>query len=357
MRERIKKNAGILYILLMTVVVAVVIVATNETGQIIEAIREIHPGWLAASAGCIGLYLFLRVATLRYYLNRRGCRISWRTAIGVTGAGQFYSAITPSASGGQPMQVLWLHRKGVPLSLGTACVSVKFLGFQTAFLLLGGVLGALHAGMLSDQLYGFRWLVALGYLVNAALIGLVLLTIPRWNFLDRFTGWLVQLGAKIRVVRRPEEAAEKFGEMLAEYRDALRSLLKQPVDALVVLGLSIFQVLAFMSVTYCLYRGFALEGISSIYILTLQLMLFIAAAFVPLPGAAGAQESGFCIFMRGIFPQANLVAAMVCWRLFSYYLLMVSGAIMMAVGGIGRENPEDTDDGENSSPENRKNGN
>lgn len=56
MRERIKKNAGILYILLMTVVVAVVIVATNETGQIIEAIREIHPdGWrlLPDASDCI----------------------------------------------------------------------------------------------------------------------------------------------------------------------------------------------------------------------------------------------------------------------------------------------------------------
>jgi len=53
---------------------------------------------------------------------------------------------------------------------------------------------------------------------------------------------------------------------------------------------------------------------------------------VPLPGAAGAQESGFCVFFRGIFPEDSLAAAMLCWRWFTYYLLMILGLIMMAAG-------------------------
>ena len=84
--------------------------------------------------------------------------------------------------------------------------------------------------------------------------------------------------------------------------------------------------------------GFLNFGIlaQSFAIMTLQLLLFIAAAFVPLPGAAGAQESGFCVFFHGIFQEESLMAAMVCWRFFSYYLLLVVGLIMMAVAGFRR---------------------
>ena len=336
MREKLKKYAGALYIALMTAVVVVVLSCTNELEQIFEAFGQMETRWLWGAGGCIVLYILLRMATMRYYLTRHGWKISWREAAGVTGAGQFYSAITPSSSGGQPMQVLWLHRQGVPVSLGTACVSVKFLSFQASVLLLGGLLGLSKWKMVEAQLYGFRWLVVLGYVVNASLLTAVALTIPRSNVLNRLSRWVVRLGAKLHLVKRPEEVCERFQSAISDYRDALQSLFRRPVDAIVVFFLSLLQVLSYMSVTLCLYRAFGLSGTSNSDILTLQLLLFIAAAFVPLPGAAGAQESGFCVFFHGIFQEESLMAAMVCWRFFSYYLLLVVGLIMMAVAGFRR---------------------
>ena len=349
MRERIKKYAGALYIALMTVVVVVVLSCTNELEQIFEAFGQMETRWLLAAGGCIVLYLLLRMATMRYYLTRHGWKISWREAAGVTGAGQFYSAITPSSSGGQPMQVLWLHRQGVPVSLGTACISVKFLSFQASVLLLGGVLGLSKWRMVEAQLYGFRWLVVLGYVVNAGLLVAVALTIPRSNVLDRLSRWAVGIGARLRLVKHPEEVCERFQSAIADYRDALQMLFRRPLDAVVVFLLSMLQVIAYMSVALCLYRAFGLSGAGNSDILTLQLLLFIAAAFVPLPGAAGAQESGFCVFFRGIFPEESLMAAMVCWRFFSYYLLLVGGLVMMAVAGFRRRNRDEAAENKNIS--------
>lgn len=332
MRKILKKYSGVVYIALMTVIVALVLVNNNDMGQIFAALRTMDLRWLSAASLCIGMYLFLRMATLRYYLRCHGHRISWREAMGVTGAGQFYSAITPSSSGGQPMQVLWLHRLGVPASLGTACVSVKFIGFQVAILLLGGVLWLADRQKVSAQLYGFRWLVLLGFAINAGLIAAIFLAILCRGLLDRFIGWLLRLGKRLKLVRRPDVLRERFQLALEDYCAALLTLQKDPVEALVILGLSALQTLVYMGLTVCLYRAFALSGTGLLTILAIQFLLFIAAAFVPLPGAAGAQESGFYVFFQGIFPQGNLVAAMVCWRFFSYYLLMVAGLAMMALG-------------------------
>lgn len=340
MRETLKKYSGVIYIVLMTAVVVVVLNCTNEMGQIFEALKALRPRWLCSAGVGIVLYLFLRVATLKFYLSRRGYKISWRSAAGVTGAGQFYSAITPSSSGGQPMQVLWLHRLGVPVSMGTACVSVKFLGFQMAVLLLGGIMGIVNAQMVNQQLFGFRWLVVLGYLVNAALILAVLLTIPRTRVVDKLSWGVICLGEKLRLVKDRDKTFERSQNMIREYRDALLQLLRTPLDAAVTFGLSILQVLTFMGVIICLYHAFDLSGTSAQTLLTMQLMLFIAAAFIPLPGAAGAQESGFCVFFRGIFPEDSLMAAMVCWRFFSYYFLILMGLVMMAIAKIHRKHAQ-----------------
>lgn len=341
MRNTLKKYAGILYIAGMAVVILVVLRCTNELAQVYEAMQSLNSVWLGACAGCIVAYLLLRMGTLRYYLWRNGVRLSWLDAAGVTGAGQLYSAITPSSSGGQPMQVFWLHRRGVPVSLGTACVSVKFMGFQTAFLLLGGVLWLSNWQMVTDQLYGFRWLVLLGCLINLALIAGVALTIPRFGAVERLIQRLIRLAAKIHLVKHPDAACARAFEAVSDYRQALQSLLRSPLDAAVIFLLSMLQVLAYMGVSLCLYRAFGLSGTPDVQILTLQLLLFIAAAFVPLPGAAGAQETGFCLFFRNVFPSDQLIAAMLCWRFFSYYALMILGLILMALSGMrkpsGRE--------------------
>jgi len=327
-----KRHAGLVYIAVMSAVMAVILLCTDEWGNVAEAVRAMQPGWAVMAGGCVAVYLFLRMATMRYYLRRRNYAFTWRDAAAVTGTGQFYSAITPSASGGQPMQVWELHRRGIPVGVGTACVSVKFIGFQTAVLLTGGILWLSNRGMVARELSGFRWLIALGFAVNAGLLAIIAMTVSHADMLMALIRRMVVLGERMHVVRKPQELQGKLCSAVGEYRAALGSLLRAPADAAVVLIMSVLQVLAYMFIVICIHKSFGMEETDCAALLTLQYLLFIAAAFVPLPGAAGAQEGGFCLFFRNMFYGEYLTAAMVCWRFFSYYLLMFSGLATMAVG-------------------------
>ena len=85
-----------------------------------------------------------------------------------------------------------------------------------------------------------------------------------------------------------------------------------------------------MLVPLCLYRAFGLSGWAPADLFTLQLLLFIAAAFVPLPGAAGAQEGGFYLFFRGVFPEGKSGGHAV---LALFYLLSADGRRLGGGGG------------------------
>lgn len=121
-----------------------------------------------------------------------------------------------------------------------------------------------------------------------------------------------------------------------DYRQSLLTLKSRPLDAAVMFLLSLMQVFFLMVVVCCLYHAFRLGGTDNLSLLTLQLLLFITAAFVPLPGAAGAQEGGFYLFFRGIIPETDIVALMICWRFFTYYLLLMLGLIAVIWDGIAR---------------------
>ncbi|WP_289466243.1 hypothetical protein, partial [Klebsiella pneumoniae] len=83
-------------------------------------------------------------------------------------------------------------------------------------------------------LYGLRWLVVLGFLINSGLIVAVLLTLPKSKAVDRLARWLVRLGEKIRLVKNGDKALAGFLRTLEDYREALLQLLRTPLDAAVM---------------------------------------------------------------------------------------------------------------------------
>ena len=336
MRAFLKKYGSILYIALMSAAVVLFFALSGDLKEIGEALAGMDPVWLCAAAGCMLLYISLRTAVLVYYLRRRGHRIGARKAFGVSGAGFFYSAITPSASGGQPAQVLRLVRGGVPAGTATAAISIEFIGFQVGFLLLGAAAWIFGHGYLSARIAGFGWLVILGYALNAGTIALIVLAAASPKALSRLLSGLFHIGAKLRWVKDEEKAIAKVTRTLEEYRSAMFSLLEHIADLLAVLALSLAEVTAYMLVPYCVYRAFALSGSTVFQVTGTELMLFIASAFIPLPGAAGASESGFCLFFRGIFTQETVVPAMFAWRFLTYYFTLIVGFALMSLDDLTR---------------------
>jgi len=63
-------------------------------------------------------------------------------------------------------------------------------------------------------------------------------------------------------------------------------------------------------------------------------LLYIGASYVPLPGASGAQEGGFAMMFRQIFPDANCFVALLIWRFCTYYLSVLVGAVVTTVDNL-----------------------
>ena len=330
-----KRYLGLAYVAVVAVIFAAWAMHTGQVPAMVRQLGELNGRWIAVCGALLAGYLLARALTLQVYLNSEGLSIGFWRSLTVTGIGQFYSAITPSSSGGQPVEVFSMVRWGVPGPVATAAVSVQFICFQAALLALGVVLWIASRTHVAMYLGGVRWFVALGFFLNSLLPIAVFLLGASRRLTGSLTRGAIRLLSRLRLIRRPEAAQRKVDHVIGEYQGAMAALMEKPRVALEMLGLSLLQIGMLMLIVVGVYRAFSLSGVPALTLVTLQVLLYISASFMPLPGSSGAQEYGFSLFFHGIFPDGVMLSAIFCWRAFTYYILLLIGFVsVLAEGGM-----------------------
>src|SRR5699024_9809158 len=140
-----------------------------------EALFTLDPWWLLGAAGCWFAYLFFDALGYHYFLRKQGYGVKLSFALYISLMGFYYSNITPGASGGQPMQIYYMNKKGVPIGIGTSGISMKFIANQLMTVLMASALWICNSAFVDRQLAGARWVVVIGWLINFAAVPLILL--------------------------------------------------------------------------------------------------------------------------------------------------------------------------------------
>ena len=281
--------------------------------------------WILAALGSWCVFMTFEAMGLHVFFRQQKVKIKFRTSLLVALIGSFYSSITPAATGGQPMQVFALKKRGVSPGLSSSGLAVKFFTFQTALLTLGGVLWLANAGAVQPCIEQGRWIIIAGFLLNGLSVAAVLLLAINKNIVRGILTLAIRLGKAFHLVKDVARTTSRADAAMDDFHASVDMLTHHPIRLLKLYFISCLQVLGLMSVVYCVYRALGLNAFSYADVLTLQFLLYIAASFTPLPGASGAQEGGFYIFFQHVFPADKLVGALLLWRFFTYYFTLIIG--------------------------------
>ena len=331
MKARTKTLLNYALILGTLLIVLIIGLRGQELTQMGDVLRAISPVSLLSCLGAWAVFTLMDALSLKHFLSLQGHRISLLYAIFVSIAGYYYSNVTPGASGGQPMQVYYLRKKDVPVGIGTSTVIMQFFSFQLMLAVAGTVLWFVYRDFIVAQVQDRVWMLAVGYAVN--LIGVLLAALMALHrglvgALGRFG---VFLGTKLRLIKKPEALLAKWNEHTQTFHDSIRFLVRHPASFLWLMLLATLKLAALMAAVPLVYRALNLQGVGAAQLMTLGVMLHLTAAYIPLPGASGAQEGGFSMFFRGLFTDGTLLVGMLLWRFFTYYLFLIIGAITLTI--------------------------
>ena len=246
---------------------------------------------------------------------------------------QFFNAVTPFATGGQPYQIYYLKQCGINYAASTGIVLQNFIVYQIALVTLGLV--ALFCNMIFGIFNNaplLQKLIALGFIINTLVIVVMFLV----AFDRKVNKKLISLGiivlTKLHIVKDKEKQLKKWDESINSFHENAKILLKDKINffcnilynfiALCCLYLIPFFVYVAMGKGTGLNPGVAI--ITSAYIM-------IIGSFVPIPGATGGLEYGFVQFYGNFFTGSILSATMLVWRFITYYFGLIVGAIALNI--------------------------
>ena len=325
MSTKLKKVLSFLFIAASVTAVLFIAFSNTELKDAWGAIATLDLWWLAGIFFCWVICVLFDGLNYWCYLRREKFNISVGRAVNVSLIGFYYSNITPSAAGGQPMQVNSMRKAGIPVAYGTMAVTIRFFTNQFTISMMALLLFLFNRTFVYDKLGGVMWLVRIGWLINFAAVPLVVLATWKRSWVQGLANWLVSLLAKIHLIKNREAMISKVTDVLDTYNQAMQDLLKRPGQILIQFLCSFVSLLGLTATIIFVYHAFGQHGTPWYQILTLSCLLYVSASYTPLPGASGAQEGGFLVFFNGIFKNGTIGMALLTWRFFTFYIFLIVG--------------------------------
>ena len=349
MSQKLKKILNFVLIFGTLAIVLIIGFSGNELGSAVTALKSIHVGWIALCVAAYACFVAIDAASIHFFLRRHDTPISYSYALFVSISGSYYSNITPGATGGQPMQVYYMKKQGVPIGIGTAAITVKFFCFQLMLQVIATVGWLTNGPFIAQQLSGNMWILVVGYIYNAFCVGLVVMMAVSKRLVRFVVNLFIKAGTKLRICKDPEASRARWGNILETFHSSVMMVARNPMDLIVQLLLGGAQLLVQTAIIFFVYLAFHLDGTSCWQIIAMGVLQYISAAYTPLPGASGAQEGVFALYFAGIFPDGIHFMALLLWRFFTYYLSLAVGAVVTLSNGFRKKAEKPPEEAENPS--------
>lgn len=329
-----KKNLKLLWQLLYIVgtIVIIYLLGFSNTNfqEIADAIKKFDLNWLYIAFGCAVLYWVIQGFVLQYCAFFMKEKISYFKSLKITVVGEYYSAITPFSSGGQPMQMGYYKRYGINFAKSSCMLAIRLIGYLVSVCVIYIVTMITNGANFYSAQPTVFWLTLVGFLINAGSTLFIFLILFNRKLVEKLGLWSINVITRFKLFKkRKQSLLEKFSKGLDDFSAAGQYLRHRFHVCINMVLLSIASIVFLYSISYCVYRAMGLEGHSYLELFSTQIFLYLAVAFVPTPGAIGASEGGFFLFFAPYFPQNLMYLAMMFWRLFTYYSNLIVGAIVI----------------------------
>ena len=302
----------------------------QDIGGVFEALSKVNYVWILLGILLMLGYFMMQAQNVRKILASFGEHITIWKSLKFTMIEFFFCALTPGASGGQPVEIYYMAKEKIPASKATLAILVQILDFQIAVMAIGIISQAVMWFTDPTLLTGtVAWLLRIGMIIN----GLALILLAFCVFSNRMAkviaNWFLRLLKKIGV-KRIEEKQESLNKALDSYQEGAIYIRTHRNEFMMSIGRALIQVSLFYLVPFCVYKAFGLNGMTVIQLFNIQSVLFLATSGLPLPGAIGASESVFLTLYGTAFGEQLLSPAMLLNRGISFYLfvLITMGVVM-----------------------------
>ena len=301
------------------------------------AVRDMDEEYMAAALFLAVLFVAAEGFMIWYLLRGIGERTVLFRCISYSFIGFFFSGLTPSATGGQPMQLYYMKKDGYSLSGSSVVLMTVAVVYKLVLVLIGAGIVLFWRVPLKEYLGKYYGLYFLGLFLNTALVAVLLAVMFSPGIIRAFLRKAEDILVSFRILKKSEARQDKAEQFLSGYQETVSFLREHKGMVAVILISTFLQRFTVFALTYVVYRGLGLSGAAMMDIVFVQASVYIAVDMLPVPGAQGITEAMYQSVFDSIFTGKYLTASMCSTRGISFYAVMVIGLIIFCAVNFSRK--------------------
>ena len=310
----------------VSLIFLLIFLSLTDFDQAVKSLENAKMGYLFICLGIsVGIWFF-EALTVKIISNMQEEKLSLFYLFKITVLGTFFSAITPFAVGGQPVQIIYMQRKGIKAAKASAIIISRFITYQIVITVIGVIAMFFAYPFMKDKVSNLAVLSVFGFLINSAVLFFLFLFSLNKTITSKLILFFLKILHKIKIVKNMEKAQEKTINELERFHATLKEAIKKPYKYFLAFVFTFIQMFLVMSLPYFVALSLGLNN-NFFEMIAAQSVLYLIIAMIPTPGASGASEGGYTLFFSPFFG-TNVGAGLLLWRLFSYYLNIIIGGLV-----------------------------
>lgn len=315
---------------------------TSEDGLIdlFSTPNSFIPLWIVIAVAVYDFNIIIDSVVTLLFIRTQFPHFKFIDAMKAAFVGVFFSAVTPSSTGGQPMQLYLFSKMNVGVGFSSACMTQKFLIYQIVTALYS-VFSIILRPQYFESAFTNFWstaFVIMGLVFQLSVMaGFVVL-----SFCKRITGKILQfvdwIMHKMKFIKNPDKKISSIRQEVESFHKYNKIIMQNKKLLIISYILVFFQVLCIMSAPYFIYISFGMPEIaiangqpagSFFDFVCIQSFVVFTSNLVPLPGASGGAELAFTMYFSQFFIIGainKIKPAILLWRFTSYYGQLIISA-------------------------------
>ena len=287
--------------------------------------------WLTVAVICMFAFILFEGEAVITVCRAFGYSASHRRGFLYSAADIYFSAITPSATGGQPACAYFMIKDGIPGSVTTVALLINLTMYTVSILVLGLATLFIRPDLFLSFSLLSKILVLLGYLAQALLTCTLLLLLLKNDLLHGICRKALRFLCKIKLLRHEDEKQRKLDHYLREYAMYAQMIRARKKMLLKVFFLNLLQRLSVIAVPVFVFLASGEELSEAVEIWAIQCYAVIGSNTVPIPGAMGVSDYIMLDGFSKILPLYDVIDFELLSRSLSFYIcVLLCGITVLA---------------------------
>ena len=310
----------------------------EDLSSMMDAIHRADKRWLIPGIALVAFFIWGESIIIWYMMRSSGIQLKKRTCFLFSSVGFFFSCITPSASGGQPMQIYYMKKEKISIPVSTVILMIVTITYKLVLVVIGIGIAIFGRGFHHKYLEGILTVINLGLALNIFCVTFMTILVFHPLLAKAIMVKGMKLLERLHLVKKKDGRLKKLEDSMDTYRNTAAYLKNNPFVIVKVIGITFIQRMALFAVTWFVYQAFGLHGTGFWEILFLQAVISVSVDMLPLPGGMGISETLFLNIFSPVFG-GLLLPGMVLSRGLGYYgeLLISAAFTVVAQLTIGKK--------------------